>query len=55
MSSEEKVNENQEHQVSEKKKGMALIVYDFQQKPLIPIKILSFVTAAGNIISYCFH
>ena len=31
-----------------KKKGWALIVHDFKQKELIPIKILSFAILASN-------
>ena len=51
-----------------KKKGMALIVHDFKQKELIPIKILKFLILSsikitifmhsnytiGSLYNYCF-
>ena len=30
-----------------KKKGLALLAHDFRQKPLIPIKIVSFIILAS--------
>ena len=39
-----------------KKKGWALIVHDFKQKELIPIKLLSFIVLASNYIySFTFY
>lgn len=32
-----------------KKKGWALIVHDFKQKELIPIKLLSFIVLASKL------
>lgn len=41
-------------QVERKKKGIALIVHDYRQKELIPIKILAFLLQAGTVLSI-FH
>ena len=43
------VEDGQEQEV--KKKGWALIVHDFKQKQLIPIKLLSFIVLASKYIS----
>lgn len=46
MDGSAKVIEDGKQQIDEeeaKKKGMALIIHDFKQKPLIPVKILFFV------------
>jgi hypothetical protein len=37
-----------EDKESKKKEGLALLIYDFKQRKLIPIKILSMVVFSGK-------
>lgn len=37
---------------SEKKKGLALLIYDLKQPKLIPVKLLTFIILSGKFYSF---
>lgn len=37
---------------SEKKKGLALLIYDLKQPKLIPIKLLTFIILSGKLYPF---